>query len=445
MEVNQHPAVRSTDRGSGGPRGPLAYALVDAFLLLVSWGAVYNWRFGLLPLPSRGPTGLVLAWLLVQYLLGTYTALARRQLDIGRQLRNCLAAAVVVFSLAAASSVLRGEQVQATMTSGFLLPVLGLGFVTNQLLRLSQITAHLWQPQEQWLLLASPAERAILSQAIDEGGCAIPCGIEWRSSQRMPPLPAPLADLLQLDGVAIGLEFSPSRHDRDVMLAWQQAGVQLLSLQGWAEHFLHRVPPQLVPESWAQRVQAFSHARSGPTSRLKRLGDLLVGGIGTVLFLPTLLLLTRLGLAPPLQRDRCGGRDGSSFWRWRLQGSGPLSGLPQLWNVWCGEMSLVGPRAFSLPLVLELEERFPGSELRQWMRPGITGWGRIAGPPPRQIDAISWELGRDLFYLRNHSLLLDLQVLLLSLRQLLAALGPWHRSRALSQDGGPPVPPRASR
>ena len=140
MVVNRLAPPLTVGRGSGGLRGPLAYALADAFLLSVSWGAVYSWRFGLLPEPSRGPIALVLAWLWVHYLLGTYTALARRQLTAGRQLRNCLTAAVLIFSLAAAVTMLRGELLQSTMSRSFLLPVLGLGFLTNQLLRLSQLT-----------------------------------------------------------------------------------------------------------------------------------------------------------------------------------------------------------------------------------------------------------------------------------------------------------------
>jgi hypothetical protein len=145
------------------------------------------------------------------------------------------------------------------------------------------------------------------------------------------------------------------------------------------------------------------------------------GGLLLTLLFPWGLVLCRLGIMR-LGRDRCSGRHGRPFQRIRFAGSGPLTALPQLLNVWRGEMSLVGPRPLSPEVMELLEQRFSGAELRQWMRPGMTGWGRIAGTPPQGPDAIAWELARDLYYLRNHSLALDLRLLLVSFAQLVRQL-----------------------
>ncbi len=167
-------------------------AASDGVLLALSWCAVYAWQFGQWLLLRPAPLGLILGWILIHYLLGTYKALASHQLDLARQLRNCLTTAVLLVGLAAVSTLLRGQQLEATMSRAFLLPVLALGLVSSLLLRLGQSTAHLWKLQQQWLLIAAPPERSALSQAIEAGGCAIPCGIEWRASLGMPPLPEAL-------------------------------------------------------------------------------------------------------------------------------------------------------------------------------------------------------------------------------------------------------------
>ena len=390
------------------------FVLLDGFLLALSWGFVYVDRFGQTPGLSRGPISLIFAWLFAQYVLGTYSDMARSQLRLYRQLLNCFLSALFVLLLAFVTTAVRGDPLVSTMARGFLIPVVLLGSFTTQLIRIFQGWSHFFQPQQQWMMLVSSRERSVLSREIEFGGCAIPCGLEWRSSRDMPALPLSLPALLDLDGVVIGGDDLISDQDRRTLIRWQEQGVRLLSIQGWSESFLKRLPPSLVPSIWADRVESFSHARTGPNWRLKRLADLLVS-----LFLLLLLLPIYWFVQSRLYVDRCTGRDGIPFNRFRLKAFGRFSAVPQLLNVLRGEMSLVGPRPLTLDAMQQLQVRFPGAELRQWMRPGMTGWGRVSGPPPEELDAVAWELGRDLYYLRNHSLLLDLRLLATSLLILL--------------------------
>jgi sugar transferase EpsL len=91
-----------------------------------------------------------------------------------------------------------------------------------------------------------------------------------------------------------------------------------------------------------------------------------------------------------------------------------LDELPQLVNVLRGEMSLVGPR----PLLVRYLPRYtPRQRQRHAVRPGITGWAQVHGR-----NLLSWEdrFERDLWYVENASLGVDLRILLLTVR---AALG----------------------
>jgi lipopolysaccharide/colanic/teichoic acid biosynthesis glycosyltransferase len=85
-----------------------------------------------------------------------------------------------------------------------------------------------------------------------------------------------------------------------------------------------------------------------------------------------------------------------------------LDELPELWNVLCGDMSLVGPR----PLLAEYLPLYtPAQARRHQVRPGITGWAQINGR-----NALSWEekFALDIWYVEHRSFVLDLRILALT-------------------------------
>src|SRR5205807_1781641 len=86
--------------------------------------------------------------------------------------------------------------------------------------------------------------------------------------------------------------------------------------------------------------------------------------------------------------------------------------LPQLWNVLCGEMSLVGPRPERPELIPALAQRIPGYRQRLEVRPGVTGLAQIQLPPDTDLDSVRRKVAVDLYYRCNLSLGLDLRILL---------------------------------
>lgn len=99
-----------------------------------------------------------------------------------------------------------------------------------------------------------------------------------------------------------------------------------------------------------------------------------------------------------------------------------LDELPELFNVLRGEMSLVGPR----PLLMEYLPLYnPEQARRHEVRPGITGWAQINGR-----NSISWEekFALDVWYVDNHSLWLDVKILLLTIKKVFFRQG-------ISQEG----------
>jgi len=180
---------------------------------------------------------------------------------------------------------------------------------------------------------------------------------------------------------------------------------------------------------------------------MKRALDLGLAGLGLVLTAPLLLAVgaaIRLGMGSPVifvqERAGLGGRSFRLYkFRTMRQAARPglevqsdaerltplgrwlrrwsLDELPQLWNVWRGDMSLVGPR----PLPVRYLPRYtPLQARRHEVPPGITGWAQIHGR-----NAQTWpdRLALDVWYVDHRSLGLDLSILAHTVTRVLGGRG----------------------
>jgi len=86
--------------------------------------------------------------------------------------------------------------------------------------------------------------------------------------------------------------------------------------------------------------------------------------------------------------------------------------LPQLANVLRGDMSFVGPRPERPQFVEELDEAITYYNHRHRVKPGITGWAQLCYPYGASVEDSKEKLQYDLYYLKNHSILLDMIILL---------------------------------
>lgn len=84
--------------------------------------------------------------------------------------------------------------------------------------------------------------------------------------------------------------------------------------------------------------------------------------------------------------------------------------LPQLWNVLKGEMSLIGPRPEQPELARAYVSQMPAFAFRHLVRPGITGWAQIRAGYAANLAETREKLSFDLYYLKNASVTLDLEI-----------------------------------
>jgi sugar transferase (PEP-CTERM system associated) len=97
--------------------------------------------------------------------------------------------------------------------------------------------------------------------------------------------------------------------------------------------------------------------------------------------------------------------------------------LPQLFNVFLGQMSLIGPRPERPEFVKELRRHISYYDLRHRVRPGVTGWAQLSYPYGATNQDAMEKLQFDLYYVKNANLVLDLYILLGTVEVILLGKG----------------------
>lgn len=97
--------------------------------------------------------------------------------------------------------------------------------------------------------------------------------------------------------------------------------------------------------------------------------------------------------------------------------------IPQAINILRGEMSFVGPRPERPEFVRTLETQIPHYHDRHLVKPGITGWAQVKHEYTASVEGARTKLTYDLFYIKHFSLLLDLLIVLMTVRVALLGIG----------------------
>lgn len=245
-------------------------------------------------------------------------------------------------------------------------------------------------------------------------------------------------------------EEESARVPREHLLSCKIAGIRVSEAAEFCENQLGRIDLEAVGQNWA--LTADGIRASPPVAVLRRLGDI---GISLVLLcgtLPLMLitaLLVRLDSpGPMLYRQERTGLGGKTFVllkfrSMRTDAEAPgkaqwattndpritrighfirrtrIDELPQLLNILRGEMSFIGPRPERPEFVRELSRQIPLYAHRDCVKPGLTGWAQVSFPYGASVDDARHKLSYDLYYIKHRSMLLDLLILVATVRVIL--------------------------
>ncbi len=100
-----------------------------------------------------------------------------------------------------------------------------------------------------------------------------------------------------------------------------------------------------------------------------------------------------------------------------------LDEFPQLWNVFSGQMSFIGPRPERIEFVQECEKTTPYYQIRHIVKPGLTGWAQVNFRYGACIEDSIEKLQYELYYIKRRSFVLDLSILLRTIKIVLMRSG----------------------
>lgn len=256
----------------------------------------------------------------------------------------------------------------------------------------------------------------------------------------------PLSDLVErerIDEIVIALDDRRNAIPVEEMLDCKMQGVRIIDVDDFCERQLGKVSVESLQPSQLFFSEGLTKAIVRPWG--KRSLDILAS-LGLLTLVSPVMLVAALAVklespGPVFYRQRRVGRGGKVFTlckfrsmrsdaesdgvaRWastdddRITRVGHfirrtrIDELPQLFNVLRGDMSFVGPRPERPEFVADLCEKIDYYELRHYVKPGITGWAQVRYPYGASVDDSREKLKFDLYYIKNYSLFLDLNIIL---------------------------------
>lgn len=298
---------------------------------------------------------------------------------------------------------------------------------------------------------ALPGMTMVGFYALDAEECVV-------SPQRILPKLVSIVDTVKRRGVnEIIVAVRERRGDvltLNQLLTCKLEGVRVIEQSTFFERIGGEVRIDALRASWLIFGEGFRQGRL--RSFVKRAFDLTVSSVLLIMTIP-LMLVTAVAISlessgPILYRQERVGRELKTFKvfkfrsmradaeadgipRWandhdsRVTRVGHfirrtrIDELPQIFNVFKGEMSFVGPRPERPFFVEQLAEQIPFYSARHSIKPGITGWAQVSYRYGSSVEDAIHKLQFDLYYVKNHTIFLDLLILLKTVSVVLSGDG----------------------
>jgi sugar transferase (PEP-CTERM system associated) len=267
---------------------------------------------------------------------------------------------------------------------------------------------------------------------------------------------AAYASQTEIDQIVIALDDKRNSLPMEELFQCRLNGVQVFDMVNFFEREAGKILVDFVTPGWMAFTDGFKHSTASKIA--KRWFDVAASFMLLLVSWPV-MLLTALAIwledgfgAPVFFQQERVGLNGKTFKvlkfrsmsvdaendgkaRWATPGDARVTRvgsfirktrideLPQILNVLSGSMAFIGPRPERPEFVKDLEQRIPYYNARHCVKPGITGWAQLCYPYGASEDDARQKLQFDLYYVKNHSMFLDIRICLTTVEVVLFGKG----------------------
>lgn len=245
-----------------------------------------------------------------------------------------------------------------------------------------------------------------------------------------------------------------SEFPMEQLVACKMAGIEIINVQSFYERELNRVDLDTLRPSWLLFADGFYVSQY--RNLMKRAFDIVVSLLLGLILLPVVMvvaLFVFIETGRPIFYSQIRvGKGGKHFKIYKIRSmvidaekSGEaiwasendarvtkvgafirntrLDEIPQLWNVIRGDMSFVGPRPERPEFVDSLNEKIPFYSHRHAIKPGLMGWAQLHYSYGSSVTDAKNKLEYDLYYTKNHSIVMDLLIMIQTVEIVLLGKG----------------------
>lgn len=295
--------------------------------------------------------------------------------------------------------------------------------------------------------LREGAGRSPSDRAIEDGGSSGSFEVAFTVASAAALMAGSGSERLHAQRIWALVAADPSGLPEALRRQCQKSGVRIFSDSEFCETRLRRIDVNNLPDHWLDAAGCANEGRLD--AAVRRAFDVSVSLLLLLLTLPV-LLMTALAIkldspGPVFYRQERVGKNGKPFMlfkfrsmatdaeangapRWATRQDSRVTRVgrfirlvrvdevPQVLNVLRGDMAFVGPRPERPAFVEQLGLAIPHYHDRACVKPGITGWAQINYPYGASVEDARHKLAYDLYYVRRHSLFLDLLILIKTVR-----------------------------